>query len=273
MVARPMAPVPKTTWRGAGVVMTGLRWSWRWRCVVAAVVVGGWAVGRRCWSRMPSRAVTVTAPLAPKTVNWSSTATPATVVTAQPSAQRTGIVTAQSQRCRARGGSATAWVAPSTAPVTAPMTASRARDVPKSTATAPSRRPTPIPRAVATTQRSRGSRRELARACPAPSTAPVARPPRAAAAGPSTRPTTTRPVMPDSGKATNPAVQSSQARSALRAGAGAAEVGGGLGGGRGGHGAQPRAAVRAAAGASVPVLRGRRRRTTPKATSQTLHST
>ena len=72
----------------------------------------------------------------------------------------------------------------------APITTSAPREVPKPTAGAPSRSPAPIPTAVASTQRSRGSRRELARAWPGTEHGAGREATEGAAAGASTRPAT-----------------------------------------------------------------------------------
>ena len=71
---------------------------------------------------MPSKAVTVAAPLEPNRVNCLSTEAPRTsVLIAQPEDHRAGIARAQIQRARARFGNASVWALPSTAPVKAPM--------------------------------------------------------------------------------------------------------------------------------------------------------
>src|SRR5205823_12775372 len=74
------------------------------------------------------RAVTTTAPLLPKTVNWSSTAMPAAEVTAQPRAQMPARAAGQANAIRPRlRRRASARAAPTARPHTAPWTTRAAR--------------------------------------------------------------------------------------------------------------------------------------------------
>ncbi len=172
--------------------------------------------GSSCCRRTPERAEKVTAPLAPKMVNCSSTGIPARVVTIQPSAHSRGMATAHHQRRRVCAGSATVWATPMSTPVSAPMTATSASEVRKPTTVAPSSRPAPMPSAVARIHAAGRSRPRLTSHCPVPMTAPVMRPATKAAMGLSTRPATTPPTTPATGKARNPAVQISHETSARR---------------------------------------------------------